>query len=73
MRCPACQKRDNHVVKTREAKTLEDDDFIKRRRECDRCGHRFSTYECYELADCEAAFELAELRSTLDGLLHPSQ
>ena len=66
MRCPVCQQRNNTVAYTRLGKD-GDDDFILRSRICS-CGYRFRTYECYELANVEAAFELAEIRSTLDGL-----
>jgi transcriptional repressor NrdR len=40
MRCPYCQEGDSHVVDTRAV-----GDSIRRRRECARCGQRFTTYE----------------------------
>jgi transcriptional repressor NrdR len=43
MRCPYCRFRDSRVVDSR---TGEDD--IRRRRECERCGGRFTTYERVE-------------------------
>jgi transcriptional repressor NrdR len=46
MKCPFCggQNRD-HVLETR---TLNDGASIKRRRECDACGRRFTTLEDIE-------------------------
>lgn len=42
MKCPACHHADTRVTDTR----LVTDGFaIRRRRECGRCGFRFSTYE----------------------------
>jgi len=42
MRCPKCGAVDDKVVDSREAK---DGVLIRRRRECVRCGTRFTTYE----------------------------
>ncbi|RLA78751.1 MAG: transcriptional regulator NrdR [Deltaproteobacteria bacterium] len=42
MRCPHCLSTDNRVIDTRMSKDgLE----IRRRRVCNNCGHRFTTYE----------------------------
>jgi transcriptional repressor NrdR len=46
MRCPACLKPDSKVVDSRLA---EDGLGIRRRRECLKCGWRFSTMESIEL------------------------
>jgi transcriptional repressor NrdR len=46
MRCPACLKPDSKVVDSRIA---EDGLEIRRRRECIKCGWRFSTLEGIEL------------------------
>jgi transcriptional repressor NrdR len=43
MRCPECQHPDSRVVDSRAA-----GDSIRRRRECEACGHRFTTYERLE-------------------------
>lgn len=43
MNCPACQHTRSRVVDTR-----PDAGSIHRRRVCDRCGHRFSTWEYTE-------------------------
>ncbi len=48
MMCPFCHKDDDRVVETR----ASDDGFvIRRRRVCQRCGKRFTTYERIEQAD----------------------
>lgn len=42
MRCPFCQNEDTRVIDSR----LSDDrDAVRRRRECEACGERFSTLE----------------------------
>jgi len=40
--CPFCGVSDNHVVDSRE---VRDGAETRRRRECDGCGRRFTTYE----------------------------
>ena len=42
MQCPACRAPDSRVVDSRLAK---EGDVVRRRRHCDRCGRRFTTYE----------------------------
>ncbi len=42
MRCPYCHKTDSQVIDTREA---ADSDGIRRRRRCNSCGQRFTTFE----------------------------
>lgn len=42
MRCPKCGCEESKVVDSRPS---ESNDAIRRRRECIRCGHRFTTYE----------------------------
>src|SRR5438094_3787921 len=42
MKCPFCWHLEDRVVDSREAKI---GDTIRRRRECARCGRRFTTYE----------------------------
>jgi transcriptional repressor NrdR len=44
--CPACNTEETKVVDSRVA---ERGTAVRRRRECERCGHRFSTYEQVEL------------------------
>ncbi len=48
MRCPYCHHDDTSVVDSREA---EDQTTIRRRRECDECDKRFTTYERVEGID----------------------
>jgi len=45
MRCPFCSHSDGRVVDSRASK---DGDSIRRRRECLKCGRRFTTYERIE-------------------------
>lgn len=47
MRCPACGERDSRVVDSRD---LDDAATIRRRRECNVCATRFTTYERVEAA-----------------------
>lgn len=44
MKCMSCGYPDSHVV---ESKKNEITNLIKRRRECLRCGNRFTTQERY--------------------------
>ncbi len=43
MNCPYCDEKDTRVLDSRPAETK-----IRRRRECARCGKRFTTYEAVE-------------------------
>lgn len=45
MECPYCGQLNSRVVDSRPA---EDGSFIRRRRSCDGCGKRFTTYEKVE-------------------------
>lgn len=45
MRCPYCNDPDTRVIDSRPA---EDGTSIRRRRSCDECGKRFTTYEKVE-------------------------
>ena len=42
MKCPYCGKDNTRVIDSRPA---DDGDSIRRRRECDECHKRFTTYE----------------------------
>ncbi len=46
MRCPFCGAMDTKVVDSRLA---SEGDLVRRRRECNECGERFTTYEQAEL------------------------
>lgn len=45
MRCPFCNGENTRVVDSR---PIEDSNAIRRRRACDACGRRFTTYEKVE-------------------------
>ena len=45
MKCPYCNEADTKVIDSRPA---EDNSSIRRRRQCERCGKRFTTYEKLE-------------------------
>ena len=47
MHCPRCKNEDTAVVDSRLA---EEGRAIRRRRECGKCGHRFTTFERQELS-----------------------
>lgn len=47
MRCPLCESSSLHVVDSRETAAA-----VRRRRQCDDCGHRFTTYERLESIRC---------------------
>ena len=47
MRCPHCGERDTRVVDSRD---LDESATIRRRRECNACATRFTTYERMEAA-----------------------
>lgn len=43
MKCPKCQSEESKVVDSRQAENA-----IRRRRECEKCGNRFTTFERIE-------------------------
>ncbi|GEN57328.1 transcriptional repressor NrdR [Halolactibacillus alkaliphilus] len=45
MRCPNCQDKHTRVLDSR---PIEDNQAIRRRRECEACSHRFTTFERIE-------------------------
>ncbi len=45
MRCPFCGRDNTRVIDSR---TAEESNSIRRRRQCDQCGKRFTTYEKIE-------------------------
>ena len=48
MQCPSCRFEETKVIDSRAA---SDNTVIRRRRECSKCGFRFSTYEQIEILD----------------------
>ncbi|MBU4486306.1 MAG: transcriptional regulator NrdR [Candidatus Delongbacteria bacterium] len=45
MKCPKCLKSESKVIDSR---VVRDETAIRRRRECNECGYRFTTYEYIE-------------------------
>lgn len=70
MKCPFCQHEDTQVLDTR---VSEEGDSIRRRRRCNHCEKRFTTYERIELAmpavvkknGSRSEFEASKLRASL--------
>jgi len=48
MKCPNCQNPDTKVLDSR---PVDEGNAIRRRRECEKCAFRFSTYEEIEILD----------------------
>lgn len=48
MRCPFCGAPDSRVIDSRD---VRDGTSVRRRRECGRCGRRFTTYETVEMRE----------------------
>ena len=47
MKCPFCSHSESKVIDSR---TTKEGNSIRRRRECEKCGHRFTTYERAEVS-----------------------
>lgn len=70
MKCPFCQHEDTQVLDTRAS---EEGDSIRRRRRCNACEKRFTTYERIELTmpvivkknGSRTEFDPAKLRASL--------
>lgn len=75
MHCPYCQHQDTRVIDSR---VSEDGATIRRRRECEACGERFSTLETVELKlpaiiksdGRREHFDARKLRQSFDRALH---
>ncbi len=75
MRCPRCNRLENHVIDSR---LTPREDAIRRRRTCDACEHRFTTYERIEVAPvlvvkkrgARERFDRDKLRSAVQTALH---
>ncbi|MEM9706940.1 MAG: transcriptional regulator NrdR [Pseudomonadota bacterium] len=71
MRCPFCGSENTHVKDSRPA---EDGASIRRRRACDNCGARFTTFERVQLRDLtvlksdgrKAPFDRDKLHRSID-------
>ena len=71
MKCPFCAYVDDKVIDSREGRT---GDTIRRRRECLKCGRRFTTYERideipYMVIKKDGRRERFERQKILQGLL----
>ncbi len=72
MRCPYCGYSQDRVVDSRESKEA---DSIRRRRECEQCNKRFTTYERideipYMVVKKDGRREKFDRQKVLSGLLH---
>ena len=75
MRCPYCGFAQDRVVDSRESKEA---DSIRRRRECERCNKRFTTYERideipYMVVKKDGSRQKFDRQKVLGGLLHACQ
>ncbi|HXS13317.1 MAG TPA: transcriptional regulator NrdR [Acidobacteriaceae bacterium] len=75
MKCPYCGFTQDKVIDSRESK---DADSIRRRRECERCAKRFTTYERldeipYMVVKKDGRREKFDRQKVLAGLLHSCQ
>ena len=71
MKCPYCGHTQDKVIDSRESKEA---DSIRRRRECERCSKRFTTYERldeipYMVVKKDGRREKFDRQKVLDGLL----
>jgi transcriptional repressor NrdR len=71
MKCPFCGYVEDKVVDSREAKV---GDTIRRRRQCEKCGRRFTTYERideipYMMVKKDGRREKFDRQKVLTGLL----
>lgn len=72
MHCPVCTSKETKVVDSRSA---HEGMAVRRRRECIKCGYRFSTLEQGELLDIivvkqDGAREAYDRRKLRSGILH---
>ncbi len=71
MKCPFCGHLETQVVETRES---DENDVIRRRRRCNSCDQRFTTYERAELAlpqvvkkdGSRTEFDSSKLRASME-------
>jgi transcriptional repressor NrdR len=70
MRCPFCSHEETQVVETRDS---DEGDVVRRRRRCQSCDKRFTTYERAEIAlpavvkkdGTRADFDSAKIRASM--------
>lgn len=71
MRCPRCSHPDSKVIDSR---PVEENNSIRRRRECESCHYRFTTYEVVDnltpfVIKKDGSKELFDKNKVLTGLL----
>ena len=71
MRCPFC---DNQETKVIDSRPTEDGHAIRRRRECERCSRRFTTYEKVEevilmVVKKDGSREVFDRRKIMNGII----
>ncbi len=64
MRCPFCAHEDSQV---KDSRPTEDSTSIRRRRQCTRCGARFTTFERVQLREI-TVFKSGDRRQAFDRL-----
>lgn len=72
MKCPFCNEADTKVIDSRPA---DDNSSIRRRRQCEKCGKRFTTYEKLETLPLmvikkDESREVYERSKLEKGILH---
>jgi len=75
MRCPFCTHVEDRVVDSRESK---DGDSIRRRRECLKCGRRFTSYERideipYQVVKKDGRREHYDRQKVMGGLMRAAE
>lgn len=75
MKCPVCGQPDSKVIDSR---PVDEGSSIRRRRECQSCGHRFTTFEVSEalrivVVKKDGSKELFDRSKLLGGLLKATQ
>ncbi len=75
MKCPFCASNNTEVIDSRE---VMDGASIRRRRECESCGKRFTTYEKVDLEDItvikrDGTRQPFERTKILGGIIHASE
>ncbi len=79
MRCPRCFCTDNDKkIKVIDSRPVEENNSIRRRRECTECGFRFTTYEIIDtltpiVVKKDGSRELFDKNKVLTGLLKACQ
>ena len=65
MRCPKCAHLDDKVIDSR---SVRNGGAIRRRRICQKCGHRFTTYE--EVVKANLKVIKREIENLIDGVIN---